>query len=341
MAQVTITLPAPTQYIAGFVLSYDGSIGQIPSALVDGGGAAFIRRIGVQLTGVTLRISETDSGGGTEAGPALTDEFITNGSLTFSFGSETFAVGPTDFAGDTSEPYFWEVSGGPAFINAVGNNAGVVVVISDGAGMVALPDAVAPSVAIGAVAAGDEFDSVALAATVTGGTYDALDYAWTVSGGTLDDASAASSTWTRPGVSADTDYTVDLTVTARGTGVNVASGTSATAAAPSVTATVQDTASPPPPVATGPAIALVSVDTAGGTITGGGQSWVAIDGSPVAVVGDAVASHPPCPNPSSHCAASMADGSSWVTIDGIPICRAGDSATCGHAATGSAFVNST
>ena len=36
----------------------------------------------------------------------------------------------------------------------------------------------------------------------------------------------------------------------------------------------------------------------------------------------------------------MAEGSSWVTIDGIPICREGDLASCGHPATGAAFVDS-
>ena len=97
----------------------------------------------------------------------------------------------------------------------------------------------------------------------------------------------------------------------------------------------------PPPPGAGPAIALVGQDTAGGTIIGGGQSWVTIDGREVTVIGDAVQSHAPCPNPATHCAATMAQGSSWVTIDGIPICRAGDAATCGHPATGSSFVDST
>ena len=87
-------------------------------------------------------------------------------------------------------------------------------------------------------------------------------------------------------------------------------------------------------------VSRAGVDTAGGTITGGGQSWVRIDGNAVAVVGDAVQSHAPCPTIPSHCAAMMAAGSAWVRIDGIAICRAGDAATCGHAATGSAWVDS-
>ena len=87
-----------------------------------------------------------------------------------------------------------------------------------------------------------------------------------------------------------------------------------------------------------PGVSRTGTDTAGGTISGGGQSWVFIDGAPEAVVGDAVASHAPCPVVPVHCAAVMAAGSAWDYIDGIPVCRAGDAATCGHAATGSPWV---
>ena len=89
-----------------------------------------------------------------------------------------------------------------------------------------------------------------------------------------------------------------------------------------------------------PGVARVSADTAGGTQLGGGQSWVSIGGNLVVLIGDAVASHAPCPVPASHCAATMAAGSAWVRIDGIPICRAGDAASCGHPSTGSAWVDS-
>lgn len=87
-----------------------------------------------------------------------------------------------------------------------------------------------------------------------------------------------------------------------------------------------------------PGVARVGSDTAGGTQLGGGQNWVKIDGDLVVLVGDGVASHPPCPNPATHCAASMAAGSAWVKIDNVPICRAGDAASCGHASTGSDWV---
>ena len=89
-----------------------------------------------------------------------------------------------------------------------------------------------------------------------------------------------------------------------------------------------------------PGVSRVGADSAGGTITGGGQSWVKIDGNPVALVGDGVAPHPPCPDVAVHCVATMAAGSGWVKIGGVPICRAGDAATCGHTATGSGWVDS-
>lgn len=88
-------------------------------------------------------------------------------------------------------------------------------------------------------------------------------------------------------------------------------------------------------------VARVSADAAGGTQLGGGQDWVAIDGRRVVVRGDAVASHAPCPDVPSHCAATMVGAVDWIRIDGVPICVAGDAASCGHATTGSDWVTVT
>ena len=83
-----------------------------------------------------------------------------------------------------------------------------------------------------------------------------------------------------------------------------------------------------------PVVSLVGVNVAGGTITGQLQSRVYVDGRQVAVVGDAVAAHPPCPDVPVHCAPTMAEGSARVFIDGKAVVRAGDGATCGHVADG-------
>ena len=85
-------------------------------------------------------------------------------------------------------------------------------------------------------------------------------------------------------------------------------------------------------------VARVSADAAGGTQLGGGQDYVTIDGHRVVVRGDAVASHAPCPDVPSHCAATMVGAVDWITIDGVPVCVAGDAASCGHATTGSDWV---
>lgn len=86
-----------------------------------------------------------------------------------------------------------------------------------------------------------------------------------------------------------------------------------------------------------PGIARVGIDTAGGTILGGGQSSVYVNGALAAVIGDAVTSHglPP------HASATMVEGSSSVFINNIGVCRAGDAASCGDVATGSSdtFAN--
>ena len=106
-----------------------------------------------------------------------------------------------------------------------------------------------------------------------------------------------------------------------------------------VSATAPDPGPPDPgPDPTPPAgqsIALATVDTAGGLI--GNSLGVAstIDGSPIAVAGDSVAPHAPCPRIPIHCTA-VTTASANSTINGIRIVLAGDAATCGHGATGAA-----
>ena len=78
-----------------------------------------------------------------------------------------------------------------------------------------------------------------------------------------------------------------------------------------------------------PGITLGGVESAGGVIIGS-QSVVTVNGSPVAVLGDAVAGHGKSP----HSNASMVAGSSVMSINGVPVCRAGDAASCGHSASG-------
>ena len=80
-----------------------------------------------------------------------------------------------------------------------------------------------------------------------------------------------------------------------------------------------------------PGIARVGVDSAGGTILGGGQDFVRVQGALWAVLGDAVAGH----GEGLHAGPTMAEGSAFIRINGIPVCRAGNAATCGHGATGS------
>ena len=77
-------------------------------------------------------------------------------------------------------------------------------------------------------------------------------------------------------------------------------------------------------------LARVGVDSAGGVITGGGQSTVYCNGSLVAVIGDAVAGHGSSP----HDAPTLSAGSSTVFINGIGVCRQGDPATCGDTISG-------
>lgn len=85
-----------------------------------------------------------------------------------------------------------------------------------------------------------------------------------------------------------------------------------------------------------PDITLVG-DTAGGAIQDTLDAGVTINGTVVALAGDAVASHPPCPRIPAHCSASTT-ASSQVTVNGVAIVLAGDPATCGHGANASSGV---
>ncbi len=94
----------------------------------------------------------------------------------------------------------------------------------------ALPVAVAPTVSINRIDAGDEGTTVQLGAALTGGAYDGSpEYAWTASGGSFDDPASATPTWTRPPVNADAGHAVYLTVTVRGTGTVARANTGDTA----------------------------------------------------------------------------------------------------------------
>jgi len=108
-----------------------------------------------------------------------------------------------------------------------------------------LPAVVAPSVSIN-IGAGNEGAAARLGATLSGGTYEgAPEYAWSVDAGLLDDPASATPIWVRPQVASDTHHRVRLTVTVRGTGVSVRSGSAEAQASRS--ALVRNV--PPPPAA--------------------------------------------------------------------------------------------
>lgn len=82
----------------------------------------------------------------------------------------------------------------------------------------------------------------------------------------------------------------------------------------------------------------VNGDVAGGAI--GASAATTIGGIPVALDGDSVAAHPPCPQVPIHCAATMTTTRA-TNINGVPIVVQGDPATCGHGAVASTGVTIT
>lgn len=83
-----------------------------------------------------------------------------------------------------------------------------------------------------------------------------------------------------------------------------------------------------------PGVSRISKDAAGGTIVEALAPSVRVNGSPVAVLGCAVAPH----GFGLHAGPVMAAASGTVFAEGIAICREGDQASCGHPATGSGNV---
>jgi len=81
-------------------------------------------------------------------------------------------------------------------------------------------------------------------------------------------------------------------------------------------------------------VCRVGVDTAGGLITGNLAPTVFVNGSPVAVMGAAVAGH----GTGAHAGPVMDGHSGTVYACGRPVCRQGDAASCGDLATGSGNV---
>ena len=128
---------------------------------------------------------------------------------------------------DMDEPYSWipsNLTAVRAFTDTLAglSNNSLTAVFDDNP----VSDTVAPTVTINSISEGTEGTTVQLGATLSGGTYDNLDYQWTATGGTFDDATSATPTWTRPAVSRDTDYTIGLRLTARGTGTNAVNNSS-------------------------------------------------------------------------------------------------------------------
>lgn len=77
---------------------------------------------------------------------------------------------------------------------------------------------------------------------------------------------------------------------------------------------------------------MTDVNSGGGAITSIPQSSVYVNNLLVSVNGSIGTSHPPCPDPSIHCAGNWetANGSPDVFIENIPVNREGDADTCGH-----------
>ena len=155
----------------------------------------------------------------------LSDTFETDGAFTLVADNRTLSLDLD--SQDLTEPYRWQPSPTTpvsSFRTGVGSGDGVSAVLTLDTGI--RPDAVAPTVTIGAVTEVDEDDTLALSATVSGGTYDSVTYSWSVqSGGGTITGSGLTATYSPPDVTQDTSVTVRLAALAEGDGTLAADGT--------------------------------------------------------------------------------------------------------------------
>ena len=80
-----------------------------------------------------------------------------------------------------------------------------------------------------------------------------------------------------------------------------------------------------------PGVAVGNLDFAGGVQQTQANPWFRIEGQPVVVVGDRVASHGEPPHAG---APPMVEGTPGFRVGGAAVCRAGHRASCGHVTTG-------
>ena len=155
---------------------------------------------------------EVDSGGGTITG--------TGSSVTYN---------PPDIASDTPATVSCTVTATGDGTNAADGTTDTDTDTEDFTVRVVLPDATAPTTfAIDAVDGVDEDETLSLTVSHSGGVYDTLDLIWQIlfSGGGSISGTGATVTYNPADVSADTEITVAVTGTARGTGTLAKSGTS-------------------------------------------------------------------------------------------------------------------
>ena len=176
---------------------------------------------------VFLRFADAPTDYG-EAGQDLNDQMEASGTITFT-ASDSSTLTITGI-GDATEPYQWM----PSNIADVNTFASNLAGLSDRALTVTFddnptPDASAPTVTVTSANNVDSEGMLSVSAAVSGGEYDTIAYAWDdgSEGGSFS-AQAASTVYTAPDVSSDTDVTLTCTVTVEGDGTNATDGTTDT-----------------------------------------------------------------------------------------------------------------
>ena len=140
-------LPVPTQSDSGFLTWASLSLGSpVNTSLVVGGAAAYVRQLLINLnanpqTALTLETASTNSMGGGFSGPELTDQWEQNWVLGLSYNDQTWTLAHDQYSSlDSTEPYRFggqdqaAIETAVAMQAAIGNNAGAVLTLWDGAG---------------------------------------------------------------------------------------------------------------------------------------------------------------------------------------------------------------
>ena len=173
--------------------------------------------VSTEVPTLTCSISGAPAELVTGASTALTGS-SSGGTSPVSFAWSVSGGGSFSSASSASTNYTAPASAGSVTITLTATDSGSPAQTATATASITVTTVVVPTLTVSITGAGtvNEGGTLTLGATLGGTATGTPTYAWSVDGGTLSSTTAAAPTWTAPEVTADTSYTVNLTVTRQG-----------------------------------------------------------------------------------------------------------------------------